>query len=71
MDRDAVIAEAHLENALMHYARRVQTQGLCACENQDCSAPISDARQAMGARLCVPCATAEEQMKCHFSQVRR
>jgi hypothetical protein len=67
-DRDAEIAEAQLENALLHHAHRPRSIGRRHCENQDCGEPISESRCGMGARLCVPCATADEQRECQFSR---
>lgn len=71
IDRETAIAEHHLQNALQRHARRRTSQGLSACENQDCGAPISPARQANGARLCVPCATAEEAAAAHVARWRQ
>jgi RNA polymerase-binding transcription factor DksA len=66
MDAVQSQTDAHLENALQHHANRPRTAGLTHCENLDCREPISEARQAMGARLCVPCGKAEEAQAAHF-----
>lgn len=42
-------------------ARRPASRGLAVCEVEDCEQSITEQRQAMGARRCVPCATAVEQ----------
>lgn len=47
-----------IEHALAN--RHCLVAGLTHCEQSDCGEPISAMRQAMGARLCVDCATAHE-----------
>lgn len=61
MDAVQAQTDAQLENALNHHANRPRPQGLTHCENLDCGEPITQQRQDMGARLCVPCATAEDR----------
>ena len=51
--------QEEIEHALR--ARRPTSRGLAVCEVDDCEKPITEQRQAMGARRCVPCATAAEQ----------
>ncbi|TAA42171.1 DksA/TraR family C4-type zinc finger protein [Pseudoxanthomonas winnipegensis] len=60
MDRVQAQTEAQLANALEHLARRVTRPGLTHCEDADCREPIAPARTAMGARLCIDCALADE-----------
>lgn len=66
MDHVQAVADAYTEDALRRHANRPRPSGLSHCENQDCGEPISAERQAMGARLCVPCARAEESRATHF-----
>ncbi|WP_458068662.1 hypothetical protein [Rhodanobacter sp. BL-MT-08] len=40
--------------------RKVSVPGLAFCENIDCVEAITGFRQAMGARLCIDCAKANE-----------
>lgn len=47
-----------IEHALA--SRRTLPLGLTHCERFDCREPIITARQLMGARLCIDCATAHE-----------
>lgn len=70
IDRDQANAERHLANALQRHAKRPVRAGSTHCENQDCGEPIAAPRQAMGARLCVVCAKAEESRAAHFSAWR-
>lgn len=66
MDHVQSMTDVHLENALQHHVNRPRPVGLSHCENLDCGEPISADRQSMGARLCVPCAKAEESRAAHF-----
>ncbi len=61
MDQVQAQTDAQLANALEHRARRPSRVGLTHCEDIDCREPIAPLRTAMGARLCIDCAKAEEQ----------
>jgi RNA polymerase-binding transcription factor DksA len=71
MDRVQEMTDAHLEDALKHHATRPKAVGLWHCENMDCGEPIVAQRQAMGARLCITCQTAEEAQAAHFRKWSR
>ncbi|GAB3335199.1 hypothetical protein GCM10027359_08650 [Marilutibacter aestuarii] len=71
MDQVQAMNELHTENALRTHARRERSQGLTHCENLDCGEPIAAVRQAMGARLCVPCQKGEEAAAAHQRAWRR
>lgn len=62
VDRVQAQTEAQLANALEHRARQPARAGLTRCEDADCGEPIAPMRTAMGARLCVECATADERL---------
>lgn len=51
--------QEEIEHALQ--ARKPVAQGLAVCSMLECDEPISALRQAMGARLCIECAKAQEQ----------
>ena len=68
MDHMQALNDVHVENALQHHANRPKRAGLAECENIECGDDISPDRQAMGARLCVACQTAEEAQGAHFRQ---
>lgn len=71
MDHVQSMTELHLDNAIATHANRPKPVGLTHCENQDCGEPITKQRQGMGARLCVPCANADEAKAVHFRTWRR
>lgn len=51
--------QEEIEHALA--GRRAPAAGLTVCEDAACGEPISPVRQAMGARLCLDCALAQEK----------
>lgn len=71
LDRVQAMTELHLQNAIDNHANRPRAQGLPHCEDLDCGEPISAQRQAMGARLCVDCQSAEEARDAHLAAWRR
>lgn len=66
MDHVQALAEQLADSAVQAHANRPQRPGLTHCEMLDCGEPITAQRQAMGARLCVPCQTVEEAQSAHF-----
>lgn len=71
VDRVTAMDERHLEDALRARAQRQVSEGLTQCEDMECGAPITAQRQAMGARLCIDCAKADEARAAHHRQWRR
>ena len=66
MDRVQAQTDAQLANALEHGARLKRRPGLTHCEDADCREPIAEMRTAMGARLCIDCATAAEAQAAQY-----
>ena len=71
VDRVAAMDELHLEDAMRARAQRPACVGLTHCEDMECGEPITPQRQAMGARLCIDCATADEARAAHQRKWRR
>lgn len=71
VDRVTAMDERHLADALRARAQRPVPVGLTHCEDVACGAPITAQRQAMGARLCIECAQADEARAAHHRQWRR
>lgn len=71
MDAVQSFNDAHAEDALKRHAGRPQLKGRSHCANVDCGEPIGDARQALGAQLCLPCQQAEEARDAHLAVWRR
>ena len=71
MDAVQSFNDAHTEDALKRHADRPQQKGRSHCANADCGEPIGDARQALGAQLCLPCQHEEEKRNAHLAVWRR
>jgi RNA polymerase-binding transcription factor DksA len=69
---DAIQREAEqlAADAVQQHANRPRQPGRTTCDNADCGEPISAARTALGARLCLECQTEEEARNAHFRSWR-
>lgn len=66
MDQVQALAEAHAAEAVKRHSMRPHLEGRSTCANLDCQQPISDARRALGAQLCIDCQRGEEARAAHF-----
>lgn len=66
MDHVQALADQHAASVLQARASRPRKAGRTHCEDEGCGEPISPERQAMGARMCVPCARAAEAKVAHL-----
>lgn len=68
MDAVQQHAQDMADDALRAHAGRPRSPGLEFCEDEACGEPITPARRAMGARLCLDCQKAEEARAAHFAK---
>jgi RNA polymerase-binding transcription factor DksA len=71
MDAVQSFNDEHTEDSLRRHADRPRLKGRSHCANVDCGEPIGDARQALGAQLCLPCQHAEESKAAHVARWRQ
>lgn len=71
MDAVQQHAQHMAEDALQRHAARRQVAGRTSCANLDCGEPITPARTALGAQLCMECQIEAEGQAAHFSTWRR
>lgn len=63
---DAVQERVLAETEAVLAARGDRPEGRSQCADDDCGAPISDERMALGAQLCLDCQRASEARAAHF-----
>jgi RNA polymerase-binding transcription factor DksA len=71
MDHVQSFNDDHTADALARHADRPRLKGRSHCANIECGEPIGDARQALGAQLCLPCQKAEESRHTHIARWRQ
>lgn len=71
MDHLQQLNDDHTSDALKRHADRVRAVGRTHCANLDCAEPITSARTAIGAQLCLPCQHEADAQDAHLNRWRR